>query len=118
MPEARINLAHAVTYLAAAPKSNASYLALEEAAQDIRTGRVQEVPAHLKSSAYRGAASLGRGIGYVYPHSRPEEAADQDYISVKTHYYRPLERGYEAVIRQRLDARGKPPRDGEGRHEG
>jgi len=105
MPEARINLAHAVTYLACAPKSNASYLALEEAVRDIRRGEVQEVPAHLKSSAYRGAEKLGRGVGYVYPHDLPEGWADQQYLSVKRTYYRPTDRGYEAVIRKRQAAR-------------
>jgi putative ATPase len=72
LPEARINLAQAATYLARAPKSNASYKALGAAAADIRERGARRPPDALRSAAYAGARKLGRGEGYLYPHDDPE----------------------------------------------
>ncbi len=72
LPEARINLAQAATYLARAPKSNASYKALGAAAADVRERGHLRPPDALRSAAYPGARKLGRGEGYVYPHDDPE----------------------------------------------
>jgi putative ATPase len=71
LPEARLNLAQAAVYLAKAPKSNASYLALGRATESIRQRGALLPPAALRSAAYAGARKLGRGQGYVYPHDDP-----------------------------------------------
>jgi putative ATPase len=88
MPEARIPLAQAAIYVANAPKSNASYMAIEAAMKDVAEEETQEVPDHLKDASYRGAKELGRGQGYVYPHSDPEGAKDQQYLKGKKKYYK------------------------------
>lgn len=88
MPEARIPLAQAAIYVAKAPKSNASYLAIEAALKDVAEEETQEVPDHLKGSGFRGAEKLGRGEGYVYPHSDPEGAKNQQYLKKKKRYYK------------------------------
>ena len=72
MPEARLNLAQAAVYLSRAPKSNASYIALQRATEDVREHGHLPPPAALRSAAYPGARKLGRGAGYVYPHDDPE----------------------------------------------
>src|SRR3954468_9051878 len=72
LPEARLNLAQAAVYLARAPKSNASYLALKRATDDVRERGHLRPPAALRSAAYPGARKLGRGRGYVYPHDNTE----------------------------------------------
>jgi putative ATPase len=87
MPEARIPLAQAAIYVANAPKSNASYKAIEAAMKDVAEEETQEVPDHLKDASYPGAEKLGRGQGYVYPHSDPEGAKDQQYQRKKKKYY-------------------------------
>ena len=109
LPEARINLAHATVHLATAPKSNAAYMALNEAMADIQERPAGEVPVHLRDASYQGAASLGHGQGYQYPHDHPGGWIEQDYLPngmTDTRYYRPTDRGYEATI----DAH---PRDGD-----
>jgi putative ATPase len=88
MPEGRIPLSQAAIYVARAPKSNASYLAIEAALKDVAEEATQEVPDHLKGSAFRGAKELGRGEGYVYPHSDPEGAKGQEYMGKKKNYYK------------------------------
>jgi putative ATPase len=108
MPEARIPLAQAVIYVACAPKSNASYLAIESATQDIEKERVQEVPDHLKDASYRGAESLGHGKGYKYPHDFSGHYVKQKYTRSTVRYYTPAEIGYEAKIKQRLDKLRQP----------
>ncbi|HSZ35902.1 MAG TPA: replication-associated recombination protein A, partial [Acidimicrobiales bacterium] len=79
LPEAALNLAEAVIYLAGAPKSNAVLVALGRAQADVRSGVSQEVPTHLRDAHYRGAAQLGHGEGYVYPHDDPSGASGQQY---------------------------------------
>ena len=105
MPEGRIALAQAATYIASAPKSNASYMALESAMGDIRDGRVLPVPDHLRDASYKGAGRLLRGKGYKYPHDYPGHWVEQDYLPEKREYYRPSEQGFEVEIRQRLNSR-------------
>ena len=80
LPEVRINLAQAVIHLALAPKSNAVIKAISAAADDVRAGRSGPVPAHLRDASYRGAAKLGHGKGYLYPHDFAEGIVRQDYL--------------------------------------
>jgi putative ATPase len=103
MPEARIPLAQAVVYVSCAPKSNASYLAIEKAYNDIASGRVQEVPDHLKDTHYKGAEALGHGKDYKYAHDYPGGFVKQKYTRKKIKYYEPTNRGYEAKIKERMD---------------
>jgi len=112
LPECQLNLAQAVTYLATAPKSNASMVALGRAQEDVRSGRTLEVPKHLRDASYRGAKKLGHGEGYEYSHDQPGAWSDQPYLPEDRRYYEPVERGFEAEIRRRLDElrrqRGRP----------
>jgi putative ATPase len=103
MPEARIPLAQAAIYVACAPKSNASYLAIDKAYQDIENKKVQEVPDYLKDASYPSAEKLGHGKGYKYAHSYPGHYVKQKYTHKPVKYYEPTEMGYEAKIRQRLE---------------
>jgi len=92
MPEARLNLAHAVVHLARAPKSNSSYRAYEAAAADVRDARNGAVPTHLRDASYPGAAALGHGDDYVYPHDAPGGWAPQEYRPAEVagrRYYQP-----------------------------
>lgn len=106
LPEARIILSQMVLYLALAPKSNASYQAISEATQDVESGKVEEVPAHLRDKSYKGAEKLGHGQGYHYPHREDMEfpQSEHDFITVKKQYYRPHDSGFEKVLRERLQA--------------
>ncbi|HTZ17421.1 MAG TPA: replication-associated recombination protein A [Dissulfurispiraceae bacterium] len=88
MPEARITLAQATTYVASAPKSNAAYKAIDAALEDIKTEETMEVPDHLKSTAYSGAKKLGHGEGYKYPHDFGGHV-EQEYLLKKKKYYKP-----------------------------
>ena len=97
LPEARLNLAQAAIYLARAPKSNASYIALQEAAADVREHGHVRPPAALRDTHYRGARKLGRGEGYIYPHSDPS-GFDMDFLPEELRgktYYRPSGSGEE-----------------------
>lgn len=108
MPECRIILAQAVTYLACAPKSNAAYVAIDAALEDVRQQRVIPVPVHLKDAHYGGAKQLGHGEGYQYAHSGEGGWVDQDYLGVEKTYYEPTDRGHEAEMRKRLrELRGR-----------
>ena len=102
MPEARITLAQATTYLATAPKSNAAYLAVNEAMTDIRAGRVQPVPEHLKNVHVK-AEGKERAPDYLYPHDYKDTAVEQAYLSVPKTYYHPKSAGYEDTIAKRLE---------------
>jgi len=102
MPEARIPLAQATVYIACAPKSNASYLAIEKAKADIEEEKVQEVPDHLKDASYPGAEKLGHGQGYKYAHDYAGHFVKQKYTRRKVHYYEPTDIGYEAKIKERM----------------
>ena len=102
MPEARITLAQATTYLATAPKSNASYKAIDEAMADVRSGRVMEVPEHLKNMHVKSEGKDLANVHYKYPHDYKDTKVEQEYIPVDKEYYRPEERGYEDTIRKRM----------------
>jgi len=102
MPEGALPLAQAAVYVAAAPKSNAAYLGIKEAMKDIEEGTLLAVPDHLKDASYKGAARLGRGRGYKYPHDYPGHYTAQDYLPQKREYYRPTEQGEEKRIKERL----------------
>jgi len=101
MPEARIILAQATTYLACAPKSNASYLAIEKASADIKEGKVLPVPKPLRGAGYKGAKRLGH-TGYKYAHDFEGHFVDQEYLPSTAVYYEPTRQGYEEVLAQRL----------------
>ncbi len=105
MPEARIILSQATTYLASAPKSNASYLAIDKALDDIKHGRVLKVPERLKNVKVKTAAKADAvGVGdYIYPHDFVGHHVKQDYVPTTTRYYEPTSQGYEDTIRQRLE---------------
>ena len=99
LPEARLNLAQAAIYLARAPKSNASYVALKEAAADVRERGHVRPPDSLRDASYAGAKKLGRGAGYVYPHSDPA-GFEVDHLPDELkgrRYYRPSGNGEEGV---------------------
>jgi putative ATPase len=117
MPEGRLVLAEAVVHLATAPKSNASYTAINEAVADVRAGLSGEVPPHLRDAHYPGAAGLGHGKGYVYSHDAPHGVARQQYppdpLQGKD-YYRPTRNGVERNLGERVQnlrsiIRGTPP---------
>ena len=100
LPEAALNLAEAVIYLARAPKSNAVVVALGRAQADVRSSISQEVPAHLRDAHYKGASSLGHGEGYVYPHDDPSGVVLQQYRPDALEgrvYYEPSPHGAEGV---------------------
>jgi putative ATPase len=80
LPEAQLNLAQAVIHLCRAPKSNAVAQAIWSAREDVRHGRVGEVPAHLRDSHYSGASQLGHGDGYISPHDNPSAAEQLTYV--------------------------------------
>jgi putative ATPase len=103
MPEARIPLAEAVTYIACAPKSNAAYLAIDAAMKDVRENRTLPVPKHLRDTHYKGAEKLGHGEGYKYAHDFPGGVAPQDYLGVEKTYYEPTDHGHEAKLKARLE---------------
>ena len=101
LPEARLNLAQAAIYLAQAPKSNASYVAIKEAAADVRELGQTRPPDELRDASYYGARKLGRGQGYVYPHDDPR-GFDVDYLPEPLkgkRYYRPSGSGEESTER-------------------
>ncbi|MDF2614793.1 MAG: replication-associated recombination protein [Clostridia bacterium] len=108
MPEGRIILSQAALYVACAPKSNASYLAINRAIEDIRTKNIGMVPGHLRDSHYNGAKDMGHGVGYLYAHDYPHHFVKQQYLPDKlegTLYYEPTEEGYEKEIKKLLNER-------------
>lgn len=105
MPEGRIPLAEAVVYLATAPKSPASYRAIDAAIADVKAGRSGQVPLHLRDAHYPGAKGLGHGEGYLYSHDWPYGVSPQEYLPDTlrgTTYYRPTANGAEARMADRL----------------
>jgi putative ATPase len=103
LPECQLSLSQAVTYIATAPKSNASTLAIGRAREDVRSGRTLPVPKHLRDTHYQGAKQLGH-TGYQYSHDSPLGWVPQTYLPEGRRYYEPVDRGHEALIRQRLEA--------------
>ena len=105
MPEARIILAEAVVHVATAPKSNASYMAIDAAIADVRAGKAGPVPPHLCDAHYAGAERIGHGTHYRYAHDEPHAVASQQYAPdelVGARYYEPTDRGYERDVTTRL----------------
>jgi putative ATPase len=98
LPEAQLNLAHAVIHLATAPKSNSVITALGAAQADVASQPAGQVPPHLRDAHYRSAARIGHGVGYRYPHDEAEGWVDQQYRPDHLEdrpYYRPSEHGRE-----------------------
>lgn len=103
MPECAINLSQATTYLATAPKSNASCMAISEAMADIESGAVQPVPEHLKNKHVKAIGSA-KVTEYKYPHEFANHYVEQEYLDIPKTYYRPSDEGYEATIAKRQAA--------------
>src|SRR5437588_10070446 len=102
-PEARIPIAQAALYIATAPKSNSSILAIDAALEDVRAGRTLPVPEHLRDAHYAGAKRLGHGQGYQYSHDHPDHFAAQDYLGSEKRYYQPTLQGAEKAIHERVE---------------
>ena len=105
MPEARIILAQCVTYLASAPKSNASYLAIKSAENDIKNNPLYNVPLHLRNAPTKLMKSIGYGKEYKYPHDFEENFVNQSYFPIEIkhkQYYYPSENGHERNLKERL----------------
>jgi putative ATPase len=107
LPEGRIPLAQVTIYLALAPKSNAAYVAINDAQAAIREGKIGEVPVHLRDAHYPGATAMGHGRGYRYPHDDVAGIVPQAYAPepvAEDSYYRPSTRGFEAELKKRQAA--------------
>ena len=116
LPEAGLNLAQAVVHLATAPKSNRVTVALGRAGVDARASGVGEVPMHLRDAHYRGAAQLGHGDGYRYPHDHPEGWVDQRHRPDEVEgnvYYDPSSHGAESEVAERMADRRQADRGAE-----
>lgn len=103
MPEARISLAQVVTYLACAPKSNRSYMAINKAMTEIKESGAQPIPMHLRSSQTKFAKSIGYGKGYEYSHEKPRGFSEHSFLPEKIEgkkFYEPSDRGFEKTIKQ------------------
>jgi putative ATPase len=112
LPEARLNLAEAVVYLALAPKSNSAYLALAAAARELEEAGAGRVPGHLQSASHPGERKLGIGVGYAYPHDHPDHWVAQRYLpeGLRGGYYRPSDQGSERALADAWrEQRAQPP---------
>ncbi len=122
LPEAQLNLAQAAIHLATAPKSNRTARAIWDARAAVRDGGLGEVPAHLRDAHYQGAASLGHGAGYEYPHDHPSGWVDQEHLPEALRgerWYRPSPHGHEQEVARRMQdlerrRRSDEPRDATG----
>ena len=106
MPECRIILSQAVCYVATAPKSNSSYLAIDKAMEDVQNIKIKQIPPYLKDAHYSGASELGNGIGYKYAHNYEKNYVKQQYLpdELKDNvYYNPSDNGYEKNIKKWLE---------------
>ena len=106
MPEAQIILSQAVTYMACAPKSNASYNAISAAMSCVKQTKTPAVPAHLQDAHYGAAEKLGHGVGYKYAHDYPNHYVKQQYLPdglTDRVFYKPTDIGYEAKIKAHMD---------------
>ena len=105
LPEAQLNLSQAVVHLATAPKSNRAASAIWSARADVRDGAVGEVPAHLRDAHYQGAATLGHGAGYEYPHDHDGGWVEQEYLPEELadrRWYTPSDIGFEQEVQKRM----------------
>ena len=103
LPECQLPLAQAAIYIACAPKSNASAMAIWNAATDVKNNRTIPVPRHLRDAHYKSAERLGHGEGYQYAHDAPGGMVDQDYLGVDKTYYVPTDRGHEKTMAAYLE---------------
>lgn len=106
MPEAQIILSQAVNYVATAPKSNASYMAIESAMEAVKNSTTYGVPAHLQDAHYGSAYKLGHGIGYKYAHDYKNHYVKQQYLPEElegSRFYVPTDNGYEKHIKEHMD---------------
>ena len=109
MPEAKLPIAQAIIAVCESPKSNAVSAAIEAAMADAGRGGYEPVPVHLRDTHYKGAARLGHGEGYKYPHDFPGHYVAQRYAPVEAQgmpYYVPSEQGFEREIRELRKSRG------------
>jgi putative ATPase len=105
MPEARIILSQAANYVACAPKSNAAYMAIDNALGVVEHEKSYPVPPHLQDAHYKGAAKLGHGEGYLYAHDFPNHYVKQQYLPTELmgrKFYEPSDNGYEKKIKEHL----------------
>lgn len=105
MPEAQIILSQATTYLACAPKSNSSCVAIEMANEAVKNTPNITIPVHLQDAHYKGSAKLGHGEGYVYPHNYPKHYVKQQYMPYELsgkEFYTPSDNGYEKKIKEHM----------------
>jgi putative ATPase len=102
-PEARIPLAEATLYIATAPKSNSTIIAIDTAIKDVESGATLPVPEHLRDAHYPGAKRLGHGEGYEYAHDHPGHFVAQDYLGAEKRYFNPSEQGLEKEIKERVE---------------
>ena len=102
-PEARIPIAEATIYIATANKSNTAITAIDAALADVKSGRTLAVPEHLRDGHYKGAKTLGHGVGYQYAHDGKDHFVAQDYLGAAKRYYEPTEQGVEKKIKERLE---------------
>ena len=106
MPECRIILSQAVCYVATAPKSNSSYLAIDKAIEDVQNIKIKQIPPYLKDAHYSGASELGNGIGYKYAHNYEKNYVKQQYLPDELNdniYYEASNNGYEKNIKKWLE---------------
>ncbi|MBQ9701245.1 MAG: replication-associated recombination protein A [Lachnospiraceae bacterium] len=114
MPEATLILAEAAAYVAAAPKSNSAYMAIEAAMNYVKNNPTGAIPAHLQDAHYKGAAKLGHGLNYKYAHDYKNHYVEQQYLPdgmEGVSYYHPTANGYEEVIGKHLDRIRKEARE-------
>jgi putative ATPase len=103
MPEAQIILSEAAVYVATAPKSNASYMAVNEAMESVNHEKISGIPVHLQDAHYGGASKLGHGEGYLYAHDYKNHYVKQQYLPdelVGRQFYRPTDIGYEKTVKE------------------
>ena len=105
MPEARITLAQAASYIATAPKSNAAICAIDDALEEVRQSGNLPIPSHLQDAHYKSAGKLGHGIGYKYAHDYPNNYVEQQYLPYELNgkeFYSPSGNGYEVRIKEHM----------------
>lgn len=106
MPEAQIILAQAAAYIACAPKSNSSVMAISAAMEAVKTKKISGIPIHLKDGHYKGADKLGHGLNYQYVHDYPNHYVNQQYLPDELKdeiFYRLSNIGYEKTLKEYLE---------------
>jgi len=107
LPEARIPLAQATTYIATAPKSNAAYLGIDTALKDVENEMTQEIPMHLRNAVYKQEKERGKGKGYKYAHDYEGGFVQQSHMQQKKKFYIPKDIGFEKKIKARMEEHEK-----------